>query len=187
MRDRLEKGEISLAFHGSSQKISLFSGQKVGKGADANSSLGLCLSHCPLNALDYAECSNKAGEGEHVLVYVVAYPSSGHTQMMSPDAFFGILDDDSRAPATHFSELRSDLLAKGYDRVECDTGEDAITVALNPDRCLIVAVLDPEAVEALECSGIDCMDSLALLEVITPYIPVPGRTRKQAVDTHEYS
>jgi len=121
------------------------------------------------------------------LVYVVAYPMAGHSLEMTPDEFFGILVDDSKAPAAHFSSLRDDLLSRGFDRAECDTGEDAITVVLNPDHCQIVAVLDPQHIEELECSGIDCMDSLALLEVIKPYIPTPGPIIQRAMDTYEHS
>lgn len=187
MKDRLEKGEIGLAFHGSSQQIARFTSKKVGRGADSNSGLGLYLSHVPLNALDYAGSSNASGEGDTILVYVVAYPTGGLAHEMSPDEFFGIAEDDSLQPPSHFSHLRCDLLAKGFDRVECDTGEDAITVVLDPDRCEIAAVLDQEAVEKLECSGVDCLDFMALLEAIALHIPSPGKTRKSTAGTHEYS
>lgn len=186
MKDRLERGEMGLAFHGSSRKIARFTSTKVGRGADSNSSLGLYLSHVPLNALDYAENSNASGEGDTIVVYVVAYPANGLAHEMSPDEFFGVADDDSLQPPCHFSNLRSDLLAKGFDRAECDTGEDAITVVLDPDRCEIVAVLDQEAIEKLECSGVNCLDSMALLEAITPHLPSPGKNRKSMAGTHEY-
>lgn len=186
MKDRLEKGEIGLAFHGSSRKIARFSSKKVGRGADSNSGLGLYLSHVPLNALDYAESSHASGEGDTIVVYVVAYPMDGLAHEMSPDEFFGVADDDSLQSPSHFSQLRSDLLTKGFDRVECDTGEDAITVVLDPDRCEIVAVLDQVAIEKLECSGVDCLDSLALLEAIASHIPSPVKTIKSTAGTHEY-
>ncbi|MBD8681222.1 MULTISPECIES: hypothetical protein [Pseudomonas] len=187
MKDRIAKGELGLGFHGSSQKIMRFASNKVGQGSDSNSSLGLCLSQVPLNALDYALGSNEAGEGKHVLVYVVAFPSKGLCHQMTPDEFFGIGADGKKATHDHFSHLRAELIRNGYDRIDCETGEDAITVALVPDDCQIVASLDQDAIEKLESSGVDCFDALALFEAIKHYIPAPGRTRQPSGQNHEYS
>lgn len=187
MHDKIASGQCGLGFHGSARKIDHFSRTKVGQGADPNSALGLFMSHVPLNALEYAESAVEAGEGEVAYVYVVAFPTQGKKLDLSSDDFFGIDSEGHYQTREHFIAMRTRLLAQGYDHLECETGEDAISVAMHPDRCSIIAVLNHSHVESIESSGVDCLDFVALSDYLKSLNLSPIRHKTNEVESLERS
>lgn len=167
MRNLLLEGRLGLGFHGSAQVIDRFEDRRVGSGADANSSLGLFMSHVPLNALEYALNACELGEGSKPLVYVVAFPTAGKVRAFSPDEYYGIGADGEPFASGHFASLRRDLIDSGFDQVACDTGEDAVTVALSPSQCRIIAILSPEVVERIDSRGVECLDPVPLYDYLS--------------------
>lgn len=166
MRNSLMEGRLGLAFHGSAQVIDRFEDRRVGSGADANSALGLFMSHIPLNALEYALNASELGEGPEPRVYVVAFPTVGKVKALSPDEYFGTDAYGERCCASHFKTLRRNLIESDFDQVSCDTGEDAVTVALSPSKCRIIATLTSESVERIDAGGIEYLNPLSLYDYL---------------------
>lgn len=172
LKKLITSGHYGLGFHGSATRIQAFVDSKVGVGGDTNSALGLFMSHVPMNALEYALDANELGEGDEVNVYVVAYPTRGKTRDLSPDEYFGIDENDVPGTREHFIELRNSLLESGYDHITCDTGEDAVTVALRPSLCRIVAVLNEQQIYDLG-NSCESMDPVLVYEALTPFLKQP--------------
>lgn len=174
MKKLIAAGRYGLGFHGSATNVEAFLDSRVGLGGDSNSALGLFMSHVPLNALEYALNANELGEGEEVNVYVVAYPTQGKEHVLTPSEYYGFDENEKPAGREHFQDLRKTLLQAGYDHITCDTGEDAVTIALRPSLCRIVAVLTEDQVNELEERLMHSMDALKVYEALEPLLPKPS-------------
>lgn len=161
-------GQYMVAFHGTSQQLDGFTEEKVGQGADANSTLGVFLTEVPSSSIDYACMDDEDNEGGQARVYLVALPVGPNYEFSSAEDFFGA--DEMCQVRTHeqFAELRQQLLVDGFLTASCETGEDVISVALRPEDALILAELDLEQVEELEALIFNYSALLALALEINP-------------------
>ena len=169
MKNLITSGRYGIGFHGSARSIQAFVDSKVGAGGDTNSALGLFMSHVPMNALEYALNANELGEGDEVNVYVIAYPTQGKAHNLTPDEYYGFDVDGNPGSREHFRDLREALLASGHDQINCDTGEDAVTIALRPSTCRIIAVLNEQHIYELG-EHFDAMDPILVYEALTPFL-----------------
>lgn len=169
MKRSLQDGKYGIGFHGSATRIKAFVDSKVGMGCDPNSALGLFMSHVPMNALEYALNANEMGEGDEVNVYVIAYPTQGKAHDLTPDEYYGFDADGNPESREYFGNLRETLLASGHDQITCDTGEDAVTIALRPSACRVITVLNEQQIYELG-EHFGYMDPVLVYEALTPFL-----------------
>lgn len=172
MKNLITSGRYGIGFHGSANNIQAFVDSKIGLGGDTNSGLGLFMSHIPMNALEYALNANEMGEGDDVNVYVIAYPTQGKAHHLTPDEYYGFDADGNPGSREHFRDLREALLASGYDQITCDTGEDAVTIALTPSACRIITVLNDQQIYELG-ENFTTMDPVLVYEALAPFLTQP--------------
>lgn len=148
IRTKLRSMLMEIGYHGSAQPITRFTSEGIGKGGDANSSLGLFTSQILSSAADYAEMAVARGEGIKDHVYVLAIPTKKIFKMDDLNDFYG-LSDDFR---THedFSRLRLSLMESGFEAIEVETGDDVIMVSINPDSTVILAELSADQAFEIE-------------------------------------
>lgn len=164
---KLEAGEYRIGFHGTAQKIKAFTSEGIGRGGDLNSGLGLFTSEIPENASEYAQNAFELGEGEHELVYVLAFSCRNPFTEIDRDDFYGRDEDGQQlADRDSFVCLRRNLLSEGYDAI-CFEGEgDVITVCLEPDKAIVLGELSVDQALELHESGMPLFDGVGILKAL---------------------
>lgn len=166
LNTRWPDNDWRLMFHGTAHAFEVFSEQSIGKGADANSALGIHLAEFSEPASEYAQASAEHDrEGAIARVLVVALPARFPSRDLNNFFKFfgeadagisGVMDALDAKDHTHFAAERQRLLALGHDVVDYEDGEQVIAVALNPADLVIVGELTPEAAEHLH-TAIDAL------------------------------
>lgn len=132
-------------FHGCGTSIDCFTTDRLGQGAEDNSALGVHLAEFPGIAAAFAETAAAHREGEGMVLIVLA-PASTPYVIQSFDDFFGL--DENGDPVLGkegFAELRTRLVAQGYDMVDYEDGEmGAICVSLLPEGLRVIGAMSIE-------------------------------------------
>lgn len=148
-----------ILYHGTAAVFDRFDETSIGRGTDPNATLGVFFADYPDQAAVYAEIAEERDEVVSSPQILVVAAEVLDTWWWEQD-IGTFLGNDENFGKAQFAALRHQLLEAGYHAVECDTGEEAITVILDPQRLTILDHLSIEESYALR----EAMDEIDIQE-----------------------
>ena len=125
-----------IMFHGSISEIASFTEEKIGKGGDPNSAMGIHATEIPSVAFEYASLQATLIRDQPIL-YVLEINFEKEDFIHSSEDFYGCYDEDTNHH-DYFKEIRNEYLENEIDIVHFEGGEEPSSVIISPENISII-------------------------------------------------
>lgn len=129
-----------IMFHGSIEELESFSEDKIGKGGDPNSALGIHVTEIPSIAYEYASMQSTLEQKEPKL-YIVEIDFNKEDFISSSEDFYGCDDEDTHHHE-HFKILRKEYMESNIDIVHFEGGEEPSSIVMSPKKAKIIQCIN---------------------------------------------